>query len=255
MQSFWNMRWSWPSSRSAGRAICRFVCRHATRDYLFKYPGHALVVLAHDRPVFSCRGCDQFVQLAVGRIQFGVCLFDGSDQVAHSLGGGASRRGDFFHLSLDPEKLVRACAIFCVLRTATRLFISSEKSKADRRCQNRGVTLPPGSAWGDVLRLPKRHPACRRRETQSGSCRERENLASDAKRKGTASTVRMIFQRYAERGSLRYAGATGMMGRQQDDQAKLYYEFSRRPNSTGLLPQRTHCYVRRPVDLATCRRA
>ena len=29
----------------------------------------------------------------------------------------------------------------------------------------------------------------------------------------------------------------------------------RRPNSTGLLPQRTHCYVRRPVDLATRRRA
>ena len=25
----------------------------------------------------------------------------------------------------------------------------------------------------------------------------------------------------------------------------------RRPNSTGLLPQRTHCCVRRPVDLAT----
>src|ERR1700730_11766381 len=30
-------------------------CRHATRDYLFKYPGHALVLLAHDRPVFSWR--------------------------------------------------------------------------------------------------------------------------------------------------------------------------------------------------------
>ena len=53
-------------------------CRHATRDYLFKNPGHALVVLAHDRPVFSYRGCDQLVQLAVGRIQFGVCLFDRS---------------------------------------------------------------------------------------------------------------------------------------------------------------------------------
>jgi hypothetical protein len=50
-------------------------------------------------------------------------------------------------------------------------------------------------------------------------------------------------------------GATDMMGRQQDDQAKLFYEFSRRPNLTGLLPQRTHCYVRRPVDLATRRRA
>ena len=37
---------------------------------------------------------------------------------------------------------------------------------------------------GDALRRPKRHPVCRRRETQSGSCTERENLAGDAKGKG-----------------------------------------------------------------------
>jgi hypothetical protein len=54
-----------------------------------------------------------------------------------------------------------------------------------------------GISLGDLLRLPKRHPACRRREAQSSSCTERENLAGDAKRKGTASTVGMIFQRYA----------------------------------------------------------
>jgi hypothetical protein len=36
---------------------------------------------------------------------------------------------------------------------------------------------------GDALRLPKRHPAWRRREAQSGSCTERENLAGDAKGK------------------------------------------------------------------------
>jgi hypothetical protein len=29
---------------------------------------------------------------------------------------------------------------------------------------------------GDVLRLLKRHPACRRREARLGSCTERENL-------------------------------------------------------------------------------
>ena len=38
-----------------------------------------------------------------------------------------------------------------------------------------------GISLGDVLRLPKRHPACRRREAQPGSCMERENLCSDAK--------------------------------------------------------------------------
>src|SRR6266566_1811517 len=44
-----------------------------------------------------------------------------------------------------------------------------------------------GTGLGDVLRLPKRHPACRRREAQSGSCTERENLAGDAKGKAQAA--------------------------------------------------------------------
>ena len=44
-------------------------------------------------------------------------------------------------------------------------------------CHSSGISL------GDALRLPKRHPAWRRREAQSGSCMERENLAGDAKGK------------------------------------------------------------------------
>ena len=35
----------------------------------------------------------------------------------------------------------------------------------------------------DVLIPTERHPACRRREAQPGSCKERENLAGDAKGK------------------------------------------------------------------------
>src|SRR6266404_7624393 len=38
-----------------------------------------------------------------------------------------------------------------------------------------------GISSGDVLIRPERHPACRRREAQPGSCTERENLSSDAK--------------------------------------------------------------------------
>src|SRR6266496_176373 len=34
-----------------------------------------------------------------------------------------------------------------------------------------------GISLGDALRLPERHPACRRREAQPGSCTERENLS------------------------------------------------------------------------------
>src|ERR1700730_6275875 len=38
-----------------------------------------------------------------------------------------------------------------------------------RRCQNRGADPSSGISLGDALRLPKRHPACRRREAQPGS--------------------------------------------------------------------------------------
>ena len=60
-----------------------------------------------------------------------------------------------------------------------------------------------GSSLGDVLRLPKRHPACRRREAQSGSCMERENLAGDAKGKGASGSNREAESTDApERGGL-----------------------------------------------------
>jgi hypothetical protein len=42
----------------------------------------------------------------------------------------------------------------------------------------------------DVLILTERHPACRWREAQQGSCKERENLAGDAKGKGTSGSNR-----------------------------------------------------------------
>src|SRR5262249_7815734 len=44
-----------------------------------------------------------------------------------------------------------------------------------------------GISLEDVLRLTKRHPACRRREAQPGSCMERENLYGDAKGKGATT--------------------------------------------------------------------
>src|SRR3974377_1343050 len=51
-------------------------------------------------------------------------------------------------------------------------------------CHSSGISL------GDVLKLPKRHPAWRRREAQPGSCTERENLCSDAKGEITSGTNR-----------------------------------------------------------------
>src|SRR5260370_19447736 len=47
-----------------------------------------------------------------------------------------------------------------------------------------------GISLGNALRLPKRHPAWRRREAQSGSCTERENLHGDAKGKGASGSNR-----------------------------------------------------------------
>src|SRR5260370_4870039 len=64
-------------------------------------------------------------------------------------------------------------------------------------CDSSGISL------GDVLRLPKRHPAWRRREAQSGSCTERENLAGDAKGKGASGSNREAESTDApERGGL-----------------------------------------------------
>ena len=47
-----------------------------------------------------------------------------------------------------------------------------------------------GISSGDVLIRPERHPACRRREAQPGSGKERENLAGDAKGKGPSGANR-----------------------------------------------------------------
>jgi len=53
-----------------------------------------------------------------------------------------------------------------------------------------GVDPTSGISSGDVLILPERHPACRRRESQLGSCTERENLAGDGKGKGASGANR-----------------------------------------------------------------
>jgi hypothetical protein len=53
-----------------------------------------------------------------------------------------------------------------------------------------GVDPTSGISLGDVLILPKRHPACRRREARPGSGMERENLAGDAKGKGASGSNR-----------------------------------------------------------------
>src|SRR5258705_12771382 len=66
-----------------------------------------------------------------------------------------------------------------------------------------GADPASGISLGDALRRPKRHPACRRREAQSGSCTERENLAGDAKGKSTSGSNREAESTDApERGGL-----------------------------------------------------
>ena len=67
---------------------------------------------------------------------------------------------------------------------------ADEVSKADLVMPKPGGDPSFGISLGDVLRLPKRHPACRWREAQPGSCTERENLAGDVKGKGTSGSNR-----------------------------------------------------------------
>src|SRR5215468_6143258 len=60
-----------------------------------------------------------------------------------------------------------------------------------------------GISSGDVLILPERHPARRRREARLGSGLERENLAGDVKGKGTSGSNREAESTDApERGGL-----------------------------------------------------
>ena len=60
-----------------------------------------------------------------------------------------------------------------------------------------------GISSGDALIRPERHPACRRREAQPGSCTERGNLTGDAKGKGASGSNREAESTDApERGGL-----------------------------------------------------
>jgi hypothetical protein len=66
-----------------------------------------------------------------------------------------------------------------------------------------GVDPTSGISSGDVLILPERHPACRRREARPGSGMERENLAGDTKGKGASGSNREAESTDApERGGL-----------------------------------------------------
>ena len=53
-----------------------------------------------------------------------------------------------------------------------------------------GADPSSGISSVDILILTERHPACRQREARPGSCAERENLAGDAKGKGTSGANR-----------------------------------------------------------------
>ncbi len=53
-----------------------------------------------------------------------------------------------------------------------------------------GARHSSGNSSGGAWSLPERHPACRRRESQSGSCTERENLIGDGKGKGASGSNR-----------------------------------------------------------------
>src|SRR5205807_4549429 len=84
-----------------------------------------------------------------------------------------------------------------------------------------GADPSSGISLGDVLRLPKRHPACRRREAQSGSGTERENLAGDAKGKGASGSNREAESTDApgRGGLLRSSEEAGVMPVERREQA------------------------------------
>src|SRR6266581_6251271 len=78
-----------------------------------------------------------------------------------------------------------------------------------------------GISLGDALRRPERHPACRRREAQPGSCTERENLDGDAKGKGASGSNREAESTDApgRGGLLRSSEEAGVMPAERREQA------------------------------------
>ncbi len=62
-----------------------------------------------------------------------------------------------------------------------------------------GADPSSGISLGDALILPKRHPACRRREARPGCRMERENLFSDVKGQATSGSNREGESTEAER--------------------------------------------------------
>jgi len=71
-----------------------------------------------------------------------------------------------------------------------------------------------GISLGDVLILPKRHPAWRRREARPGFRMERENLFSDGKGQATSGSNREGESTEAERrdGAARSSDEGSVMG-------------------------------------------
>ena len=78
-----------------------------------------------------------------------------------------------------------------------------------------------GISLRDVLRRLKRHPACRRREAQPGSCTERENLIGDAKGKGASGSNREAESTDApgRGGLLRSSDEAGIMSAERRERA------------------------------------
>ena len=78
-----------------------------------------------------------------------------------------------------------------------------------------------GISLGDVLRRPKRHPACGRREAQPGSCTERENLIDDTKGKGASGANREAESTDApgRGGLLRSSDEAGVMPAERRERA------------------------------------
>jgi hypothetical protein len=77
-----------------------------------------------------------------------------------------------------------------MIKRGERKRTAAEASKHFEAMSKLRADSPQRISSGDVLILPERHPACRRREARSGSGMERENLLGDAKGKGTSGSNR-----------------------------------------------------------------
>jgi hypothetical protein len=163
----------------------------------------------------------------------------------------AASRANTWSARLHPQA-IRSTATPPIVTPGATCCARRERMPVRSRGPSSGISLEV------VLRLPERHPPCRRREAQPGSCTERENLIGDAKGKGASGSNRDAesTDTPGRGGLLRSSDEAGVMPVEQRERAiaiwlgstgngrNLMINGRRQPSRGGTSRMTRECQVR-----------